>query len=370
MLGLLLPAAGCSPGAAPAVLTVPGETAPPSSESETNANPGSIGSASGGAGSEGGEESEGRFTYARGETAVETVGGVVVVLRYDDAAERFVGSATNGNAYGVEVDLDLYLSSRSDEERGWERRLAAGQTEAVSLAVGGSFTRWGLEVEVERESGSGGEGEEGEDESEGRFTYARGETAVETVGGVVVVLRYDDAAERFVGSATNGNAYGVEVDLDLYLPSHSDEERGWERRLAAGQTDAVSLAVGGSFTRWGLEVEVERESGSGEEGEEGEDESEGRFTYARDDTATETVGGVVVVLRYDAAARAFVGQVTNTRSYGLEVELEVYVSSGGYDEREWEAWVRGGQTRTVSLPVRSTSFDRWRLEIEVEREDD
>ena len=262
MLGLLLPAAGCSPGAAPAVLTVPGETAPPSSESETNANPGSIGSASGGAGSEGGEESEGRFTYARGETATETVGGVVVVLRYDDAAERFVGSATNGNAYGVEVDLDLYLSSRSDEERGWERRLAAGQTEAVSLAVGGSFTRWGLEVEVEHESGSGEEGEEGEDESEGRFTYARGETA------------------------------------------------------------------------------------------------------------TETVGGVVVVLRYDAAARAFVGQVTNTRSYGLEVELEVYVSSGGYDEREWEAWVRGGQTRTVSLPVRSTSFDRWRLEIEVEREDD
>ena len=262
VLGLVLPAAGCSPGAAPAVLTLPGETAPPSSESETNANPGSIGSASGGAGSEGGEESEGRFTYARDETAVETVGGVVVVLRYDDAAERFVGSATNGNAYGVEVDLDLYLSS------------------------------------------------------------------------------------------------------------HSDEERAWERRLAAGQTEAVSLAVGGSFTRWGLEVQVERESGSGEEGEEGEDESEGRFTYVRDDTATETVGGVVVVLRYDAAARAFVGQVTNTRSYGLEVELEVYVSSGGYDEREWEAWVRGGQTRTVSLPVRSTSFDRWRLEIEVEREDD
>ena len=261
VLGLVLSAAGCSPGAAPAVLTVPGETAPPSSESETNANPGSIGSASGGAGSEGGEESEGRFTYARGETAVETVGGVVVVLRYDDAAERFVGSATNGNAYGVEVDL--YLSSHSDEEAG-------------------------------------------------------------------------------LGAAPGGGADGGGV-------------AGGRRVVHPGG---------------GLEVEVERESGSGGEGEEGEDESEGRFTYARDDTATETVGGVVVVLRYDAAAGAFVGQVTNTRSYGLEVELEVYVSSGGYDEREWEAWVRGGQTRTVSLPVRSTSFDRWRLEIEVEREDD
>ena len=122
----------------------------------------------------GGEESGTRL--ALDATYDEVRNGARLILRYDQAAQAFIGTVENTtNATLQQVRVEVHLSNGVELGPTTPRDLAAGATMEVRLdAKGQSFTDWSPHVEVGPQSGGehgpGGEGGErgGEPGSGGR----------------------------------------------------------------------------------------------------------------------------------------------------------------------------------------------------------
>lgn len=128
-----------------------------------------------GSGAEGGEESGNELTKDQTYDAVRK--GARLILRFDAAADAFVGTVSNTtDSTLVQVRVEVHLSNGTELGPTTPADLAPAMTIAVNLsAMGESFTGWTPHAEVGPSSGSGGEhggsgeggGEGGEGSSEG-----------------------------------------------------------------------------------------------------------------------------------------------------------------------------------------------------------
>lgn len=119
------------------------------------------------------------------------------------------------------------------------------------------------EGEHEGEHGSGGE--HGEESGESGIQYGRVEAAQEVRSGVHLELRYDVAAETFIGTVVNTTAEPVaRVRVEVHLSNGVELGPTPRISLAPGETSSVRLeAEGQRFEAWTTHVEI----GEGEHGE-------------------------------------------------------------------------------------------------------
>ena len=97
----------------------------------------------------GGEPGESGTQYSLTDTAIETRGGVRLIMSYDAAAETFRGDMVNTTSATVtQVRVEIHLSNCV--ELGPTRvDLAAGESMPVELdASGQTFTSWSVHVEL------------------------------------------------------------------------------------------------------------------------------------------------------------------------------------------------------------------------------
>ena len=124
-------------------------------------------------------------------------------------------------------------------------------------------------AEMGGEHGTAGEGGEGGEESGTRL--APDETYDEVRKGARLILRYDQAAEEFVGTVENTTgAMLQQVRVEVHLSNGVELGPTEPKNLAAGATMDVTLpAKGQQFTGWSPHAEVGPQSG-GEHGPGGE----------------------------------------------------------------------------------------------------
>ncbi len=109
---------------------------------------------SGGPARPGGGEESGTL-LGRDETYDKVRNGARLILRYDQAAQAFVGTVENTTAATLEqVRVEVHLSNGDELGPTKPRDLAAGATMDVRLdAPGQSFTGWSPHAEVGPQSG-------------------------------------------------------------------------------------------------------------------------------------------------------------------------------------------------------------------------
>lgn len=139
---------------------------------------------------------------------------------------------------------------------------------------------------------------------------------------------------------------------------------------------ALSLAACSTGSEFGGETGGREASGehggAGEDGEGAEtgpgggEESATRYSLA--DTYWSTRAGARLVLRYDAASRQFVGEVTNITDATLpRVRVEVHLSNGVELGPTTPMDLAPGQTVDIVLPATGQAFSTWGAHPEVGR---
>ena len=108
------------------------------------------------------------------------------------------------------------------------------------------------------------------------------------------------------------------------------------------------------------------EHGGGEEGPEGSGGEEARNLLTKEQPFDQVRAGARLILRYDAAANAFVGTVENTTNATLvNVRVEVHLSNGIELGPTTPVDLAAGQMTSVTLPASAQPFDTWNPHAEV-----
>ncbi len=104
----------------------------------------------------------------------------------------------------------------------------------------------------------------------------------------------------------------------------------------------------------------------GRESEHGEEAGESGTRYGVSETARETRDEVELVLRFDAAAGAFVGTVTNAGPDPVsQVRVEVHLSDGPELGPTPRISLAPGETSSVQLAAEGQRFETWTTHVEI-----
>ena len=96
-------------------------------------------------------------------------------------------------------------------------------------------------------------------------------------------------------------------------------------------------------------------------------EDEPGSLWSKNETATEIMRGVRLILQYDASSQAFVGTLENLNTnIAPQVEVKVYVSDGDYVSHEFgpstPVDMEPGETKDITVPVTSgTDFTKFKI---------
>ena len=384
----------------------------------------------GGSGGEGSEGSEGSESGSGGDTAERsganalaldhtydlTRNGARLILRYDAAANQFVGTVENTiNAVLTRVRVEIHLSNGVELGPTTPTDLAAGEVLDIVLDAGVQpFDSWTPHAEVgmsEGASGGEGAGEHGGSGREGVEGSGSGEGSGESgdpsspilgldeswdgvVNGVRTSMSYDVARGAFTGFVENPGDTTlcfVQIELNLKQGTQTVVELGPQPvgDLAPGARMPVELlvadeplAAGVSFDAWEIHPEVfdcggpgpvnteGAGEGSGEGGSEGAGEhggaggegveGSGANALALNQIYDVTRNGARLVMRYDEANNRFTGKVVNMTNATLtRARVEVHLSNGVELGPTNPTDIPSGYQLSIVIPATDQSFDSW-----------
>lgn len=345
----------------------------------------------GGRGNDGGDTAEGAGANALAldQTYDATVNGARLILSYDAASNRFIGTVENtSNATLTRVRVEIHLSNGLELGPTTATDLAAGEVLDIILDAGAqAFDAWTPHAEVgSGEGGSsegpgehGGLGGEGTEGTEGAGESGDPSSPIlgldeswdGIVNGVRTSMAYEPDRGAFAGFVENPGDTTlcfVQIELNLKQGRQTVVELGPQPvgDLAPGQRAPVELlvadeplAAGLYFDAWEIHPEVfdcgaagpVNTEGAGEHGGrggEGVEGSSGDATEGSDANALTlnqiydvSNNGARLVMRYDEPNNRFIGKVVNmTNAILTRTRVEIHLSNG----------VELGPTTATDLP--------------------
>ncbi len=121
----------------------------------------------------------------------------------------------------------------------------------------------------------------------------------------------------------------------------------------------------GEHNESGSEVRSGGEGG-GEQRGSGSEPGEGGTRYALSQAAAETRSGVILIIRYDAEKKTFVGNMANTTdAIAPGARVEVHLSNGTEIGPTPKIDMRPGQVSPVTLDASGQTFTWWSVHVEL-----
>ncbi len=363
----------------------------------------------GGRESGGGDATEGAGANALAldQTYDVTVNGARLILSYDAASNRFIGTVENtSNTTLTRVRVEIHLSNGLELGPTTPTDLRAGQVLDIVLDAGAQpFDAWTPHAEVgsgEGASGSEGPGEHGGQGGEG--TEVAGESGDPSspilgldeswdgiVNGVRTSMAYDPATSDFAGFVENPGDTTlcfVQIELNLKQGATTVVELGPQPvgDLAPGQRAPIELlvadeplAAGLSFNAWEIHPEVfdcggpgpVNTEGAGEgSGAEGAGEHSGQGgegfegssanALATNQIYDVTSNGARLVMRYDEANNRFIGKLVNmTKATLTRARVEIHLSNGVELGPTNPTDIPTGYQLSVVMPATDQPFATW-----------
>lgn len=372
-------------------------------------------------------EGSGANALALDQTYDVTRSGARLILGYDAASNRFIGTVENTtSAMLARVRVEVHLSNGVELGPSTATDLAPGQVLDIVLDAGAQvFDAWTPHAEVGSGEGSGAEGA-GEHDGQGREgTEGSGEGTGESADPSSPILGLDESWDGIVNSVRTSMAYDqalgafsgfvenpgdttlcfVQIELNLKQGATTVVELGPQPvgDLVPGQRASVELLVndepsasGLDFDGWEIHPEVfdcggpgpvnTEGRGAGEHGGRGGEgvagssgaegvenrnagdvaEGSGANALALDQIHDVTRNGARLVMRYDDDNNRFIGKVVNVTDATLtRVRVEIHLSNGLELGPTTPTDLPPGYLLSLIMPATDQPFDTWAPHAEI-----